>query len=176
MSRQNIYTQSWRSSLLWVMAFSSVHTLQLLILIIASDAQSPYECFDAPSSSPPRTLPLCGNGRLDAGEVCDDGNQNNFDGCNAFCSAYDGMAAAGTLAGVPSGCGPDEKGILSGSIGQIRFCNLQAIASGLDGSYVVLADGATVLRYDLFTDLEKGSIRQLDISVVIPLSEVAASL
>ena len=53
-----------------------------------------------------------------------------------------------------------------GTTGQLRFCKLQAIASGIDGSYVILADGATVLRYDLFTDLEKGNIRQLDASVV----------
>jgi cysteine-rich repeat protein len=142
---------------------SSLRVALFFMLSAIADAQ--YECFDAPGSSPPRTLPLCGNGRLDAGEVCDDGNQNNFDGCNAFCSAFDGMSAAGTLAGVPTECG-DTGQILSGSTGQIRFCKLQAIASGIDGSYVILADGATVLRYDLFTDLEKGNIRQLDASVV----------
>jgi cysteine-rich repeat protein len=131
----------------------------LALLCMMSHAQPPYECFDAPGSSPPRTLPLCGNGILDDGEVCDDGNKNNFDGCNAFCSAFDGMSAAGTLAGVPSS---DCSG-LSG-----RFCKLQAIASGLDGSYVILADGPTILRYDLFTDLEMGNIRQLDASVVSP--------
>jgi cysteine-rich repeat protein len=135
------------------------------ILSITLSAQPPYECFDAPSSSPSRALPLCGNGILDAGEVCDDGNQINFDGCNAFCSAFDGMSAAGTLAGVPSECSAPGDGTISGSTGQLRFCKLQAVAAGLDGSYVILADGATVLRYDLFTDLEKGNIRQLDASV-----------
>ncbi|MGO9291479.1 MAG: DUF4215 domain-containing protein [Polyangia bacterium] len=29
--------------------------------------------------------PLCGNGVLDPGERCDDGNRVNGDGCNAFC-------------------------------------------------------------------------------------------
>lgn len=30
---------------------------------------------------------LCGNGNLDAGEQCDDGNNTNGDGCNALCQA-----------------------------------------------------------------------------------------
>ena len=73
------------------------------ILVLASFLQlvtpQPAECYDAPNGSPTRGLPLCGNGVLDAGEICDDGNQINFDGCNAFCSAFDAMAAASTLAG-----------------------------------------------------------------------------
>jgi cysteine-rich repeat protein len=39
--------------------------------------------------------PLCGNGRLDPGEACDDGNQVNGDGCTAgcvSCAARDGDA------------------------------------------------------------------------------------
>jgi len=38
------------------------------------------------SSSSPR----CGNGRLDEGEVCDDGNQRNGDGCSLGCQCQDG--------------------------------------------------------------------------------------
>ncbi|MBW2457609.1 MAG: hypothetical protein JRI68_24100 [Deltaproteobacteria bacterium] len=33
--------------------------------------------------------PQCGNGTLDSGEVCDDGNNVNCDGCRADCSAYE---------------------------------------------------------------------------------------
>jgi cysteine-rich repeat protein len=31
------------------------------------------------------TIPRCGDGRLDAGEVCDDGNVTSGDGCSADC-------------------------------------------------------------------------------------------
>jgi cysteine-rich repeat protein len=30
--------------------------------------------------------PTCGNGKLEQGETCDDGNKTNGDGCNEFCS------------------------------------------------------------------------------------------
>ena len=32
------------------------------------------------------TVPRCGDGRLDGGEVCDDGNVSSGDGCAADCS------------------------------------------------------------------------------------------
>jgi cysteine-rich repeat protein len=32
------------------------------------------------------TVPACGDGRLDAGEQCDDGNQSNNDGCRSDCT------------------------------------------------------------------------------------------
>jgi cysteine-rich repeat protein len=32
------------------------------------------------------TVPTCGDGRLDAGEQCDDGNQSNTDGCRSDCT------------------------------------------------------------------------------------------
>jgi cysteine-rich repeat protein len=35
------------------------------------------------------TLPVCGDGRVDAGEVCDDGNTNGGDGCAADCKSLD---------------------------------------------------------------------------------------
>jgi len=36
-----------------------------------------YDCFEG--------MPFCGNGALDQGEECDDGNINNGDGCNNIC-------------------------------------------------------------------------------------------
>src|SRR5205085_946778 len=42
------------------------------------------------------TTPFCGNGRLDQGEQCDDGNCVSGDGCSAQCTNEPG--AAGTLA------------------------------------------------------------------------------
>ena len=35
------------------------------------------------------TVPVCGEGVLDGGEVCDDGNTNDGDGCAADCKHFD---------------------------------------------------------------------------------------
>ncbi len=44
----------------------------------------------------------CGNGRLDTGETCDDGNRQVDDGCNALCALEPGYTCSGT----PSTCAP----------------------------------------------------------------------
>jgi cysteine-rich repeat protein len=44
--------------------------------------------------------PICGNGQIQAGETCDDGNTNNGDGCNSTCSIQLGW----TCNGQPSLC------------------------------------------------------------------------
>src|SRR4051795_8264403 len=36
---------------------------------------------------PPVARPTCGNGRLDGGELCDDGNNRDGDGCNHNCTS-----------------------------------------------------------------------------------------
>jgi cysteine-rich repeat protein len=44
--------------------------------------------FALPLGAPPQGgvyIPGCPNGTLDAGEMCDDGNMDNFDGCNNSC-------------------------------------------------------------------------------------------
>jgi cysteine-rich repeat protein len=64
---------------------------------------------------------LCGNGALDPDEVCDDGNQINFDGCNAFCSAFDAMPAAATLAGGTTACPDGKTTVLGGTPSQVGF-------------------------------------------------------
>lgn len=138
-------------------------------------AAQPPECaFDAPNPSPPRDLPLCGNGRLDPGEICDDGNQLNFDGCNAFCSAFDAMPAAATLLGGMTPCPGGKKTVVNG--GQTQFCSLRAIDTALDGSYVILADKNTLLRYDLYTDSTRNSIRELRASIDRVFSEHVCSV
>src|SRR5690349_1233993 len=43
---------------------------------------------------------LCGNGVLNDGEGCDDGNTTSGDGCSATCKV-DGVPAAGTCPGAP---------------------------------------------------------------------------
>jgi len=38
-----------------------------------------------PATPPPPALPGCGDGTVDTGEQCDDGNTNNFDVCSSTC-------------------------------------------------------------------------------------------
>ena len=95
-------------------------------------------------------LPLCGNGILDPGEVCDDGNRVGGDGCNGWCSAFDRMTKACTLAGQNREC--VRSTTLASSPSQTSFCNLNAIAISPDGKYLVVADGVTLVQMDLFTD------------------------
>ena len=42
----------------------------------------------------------CGNGTLDTGEMCDDGNLNNYDGCSTGCNVISGWICTGK----PSTC------------------------------------------------------------------------
>jgi len=50
--------------------------------------------------------PTCGNGRLDPGEQCDDGNTFNGDGCSAACT----IETCFTCVGQPSICSPSAAG------------------------------------------------------------------
>jgi cysteine-rich repeat protein len=130
-------------------------------------------CWDVPGISPSSTLPLCGNGRLDPGEVCDDGNRLAGDGCNAFCSAFDAMAATGTLAGGPTPC-PRGRPIVGNTLSTTFFCNLRAVEPTPDGGGVVLADGGTLLRFDLFTDAVTGTIVPLAASIEQPMVAICS--
>jgi cysteine-rich repeat protein len=146
---------------------SSVILLQLLLLLPLllheCDAALTY-CWDVPSISPPSSLPLCGNGQLDLGEVCDDGNRQSGDGCNAFCSAFDAMAATGILAGGTTPC-PRGRPLVGNTLSTTFFCNLRALEPTPDGGGVLLADGGTLLRFDLFTDAVTGTIVPLAASI-----------
>lgn len=60
------------------------------------DACDPEESFDTcPQDC---TSPVCGNGHLEAGEECDDGNEDNDDGCLSACSGENDCC-------VPNVCG-----------------------------------------------------------------------
>ncbi len=52
-------------------------------LHLSGDMEQIY-AFDLTSA--PREIPeLCGNGEVDEGEMCDDGNREDFDGCSQLC-------------------------------------------------------------------------------------------
>jgi cysteine-rich repeat protein len=44
------------------------------------------DCDDPACAAAPSCHPLCGNGKVEAGEACDDGNANNGDACESDCT------------------------------------------------------------------------------------------
>ena len=147
-----------------VLAFFAL--LALLLSVQRARASSAAAiCFDMPTQSPPLSFPLCGNGVLDAGEVCDDGNRVAGDGCNAFCSAFDALAATGTLAGGLNACPIPNQPVVGGAVSNALFCDLRAIEASSSSSggnyYVLLGDGGALLRYNLFSSASTGTITRL---------------
>jgi cysteine-rich repeat protein len=47
-------------------------------------------------------LPICGDGQQDPGEMCDDGNMNDGDGCSASCAVESGWLCSGPTAATGS--------------------------------------------------------------------------
>jgi len=111
-------------------------------------------------------MPLCGNGIKDPGELCDDGNKENFDGCNAWCGAFDGVTSACTLAGKNAACVSGKTEFNgAGHPARITFCNLRTLdIDPLQGKYILLADESSVLRMELFTDEALTSITSLNVN------------
>lgn len=74
-------------------------TLLLLLVVVAAaaaldlyaerDRDPTFYAKTIPRTPPPNATQNCGNGVLDAGEVCDDGNKRDFDGCSADCKWRD---------------------------------------------------------------------------------------
>ena len=159
-------------------SFLLLRPLLLLLLLAPSRGQTTpiAQCLDdLPAPAPPIAddLPLCGNGVLDPGEVCDDGNQRAGDGCNAYCSAFDAMTAACTLAGHATAACPFGRPQIS-SPSQSVFCDLRAIDAGPKGDYVIVADAGTLFRYDLFTDNLFGSLTKLSASAAFDLQPICS--
>ncbi len=65
---------------------------------INPSGQSTYSNTD--DATTPRVSTTCGNGRIETGEVCDDNNTNNSDGCSNSCEVETGY----TCSGSPSVC------------------------------------------------------------------------
>ena len=110
----------------------------------------PPACMDLGAAAPSRTIkPSCGNGVVDPGEVCDDGNRVGGDGCNAWCNAFDHMAAACTMSGSVQAC--SHAGIQLGVPSQSVFCDLTSVDARVRNGVTSLfmADGGVLLQHDL---------------------------
>jgi len=58
---------------------------------VPDDGSDDVDAIDAGPDVDVVILPECGNGVLEDGEVCDDGNTRSGDGCNASCTLADGV-------------------------------------------------------------------------------------
>ena len=142
---------------------------RLLLLVCFLGVGADDSCIPLPSMPGPtaQDLPLCGNGVLDPGEVCDDGNRVGGDGCNAWCAGFDRMSRACTLAGQNLFYATQAKCLSSVSAfspSEAFFCRLNAIAAAPDGSYLIVADGGLLVRMDLFTDAVMHSLTILPVT------------
>ena len=150
---------------------------------IISRGASLDPCLNLPVLAGPTMieLPLCGNGVLDQGEICDDGNRVGGDGCNAWCSGFDKMTRACTLAGQnPFYASGDQRqcigatAVLKFGPAQAFFCNLNAIAASPDGKFVVVAEGGLLVQMELFTDAFSASLSIVPATLIQPLVRVCA--
>jgi cysteine-rich repeat protein len=91
-------------------------------------------------------VPACGNGRVDAGEECDDGNRVAGDGCSAACRVETGEIVVATLATLPA-VNPRSNGtltvvLLGGSAFDARSANVPTIRFGPTGTEAAPIDAA----------------------------------
>lgn len=123
----------------------------LLLFVHAAPVSAATICYEAAAKTPSAgTNPTCGDGVIQPGEVCDDGNRRGGDGCNAWCSGFDRMTAPCTMAGRGSVlCKAGET--TSRSIPALStFCDLTTIA--VSGNTAYFADGGALFEYELMTD------------------------
>lgn len=61
-------------------------TFNLSFVVNAADGQTDQASFGLTVNPAPAPAPLCGDGNVDTGEQCDDGNNVNGDGCSSTCN------------------------------------------------------------------------------------------
>ena len=125
------------------------------------------EVYSCSAELPPSN---CGNGVIDAGEQCDDGNTFINDGCSNTCQVEDGWQCTAPLApgeildpsfedGTPNAFWTEASTNYGSPICHADFCNTDIGSGPADGSYWVWLGGSDVA--------EEGSVSQ---SVVIPIT------
>ena len=75
------------------------------------------------------TLPRCGDGVVDGGEECDDGNQESCDGCSRHCAIEPGLACGDGIANPACGQYCDDGNAIAGD-GCDPSCALERIPGG----------------------------------------------
>lgn len=83
--------------------------------------------------------PFCGDGKLDSGEACDDGNKIALDGCGNACSPEGDPASAGTCPGLEAHVWPSRTVSIAGSTATYANSNSSSgcTGTGLDRVYAV---------------------------------------
>lgn len=151
--------------------------LCVFISLVAVKGDDPCIPLPSPGGPTEQDLPFCGNGVIDPGEVCDDGNRAGGDGCNAWCSAFDRMTRACTLAGqnyyyAAQASSPKCLSMMLSastfSASEAYFCDLNAVAASPDGSFILVADGGLLVRVELFTDSVMNSLSIFPATITYP--------
>lgn len=96
--------------------------------------------------------PVCGDGFAEGGEVCDDGNTTNFDGCNATCTSScgdntcavgeDSCSCASDCVDDPNSCSTCQCGG-PGGVGNLCYCDDICVTEGDCCANKVAVCGAT---------------------------------
>ena len=97
----------------------------------ATDSTSSGGDTDGQTSTTQGDAPWCGNGRVDRGEACDDGNDDNDDGCETDCRISPGIAQV--AAGAEHTCARTYNGDVKcwgrGDDGRLGYGNTQTIGT-----------------------------------------------
>src|SRR5258706_5146390 len=75
----------------------------LRVLLVLSVALAACNIRVAGDDDPTNRV-ICGNGKIDPGEVCDDGNANDGDGCSADCTSDESCGNGVVDTAVGEGC------------------------------------------------------------------------
>ena len=122
----------------------SIHHLDLAALPPLSPAPVPLPA-DPPSRPPyppPGPTGECGNGEVEPGEQCDDGNQVSGDGCTEFCQIEEPPAVCGD--GVLGGDEECDDGNTVPGDGCDAECLHEACGDGIVGPLEECDDGNTI--------------------------------
>jgi len=81
----------------------------------------------------------CGNGTLDSGEFCDDGNQRSYDGCTSDCQIERALVIHSVqLLSGSIGCDLDNDGVVDNALGKAMNDLARSLISDLANRYLTM--------------------------------------